>query len=90
MPDHVHRKAADDVDQRGEIQHVLGDAVDRARRPGAVAVAAQIERINMVIVAERAGHPIPVAGVIQTAVDQNQSGLAVVPQSQNCSFRRSE
>ena len=78
MADQVNREVVDDVDQRRQIQHVFGDAIERARRPGAVAVAAQIHGVDVKMLAERARHPIPVAGVIQTAVDQHQSGLAVL------------
>lgn len=69
----------DDVEQRGKIEHVLRNAVHGARRPGAVAVAAEIERINVVMFAQRPRYPVPVARVVQPAVDQHQCWLAVLP-----------
>src|SRR5712672_4136102 len=57
---------------------MFGDAVGGARRPGAVAVASQIERVDVIAVAEFLGHPIPIAGVIERAVDQNEGRLAVL------------
>jgi hypothetical protein len=58
---------------------MLGDAVHRARRPCAVAVAAQVERVDVIVLAQSACDAIPVAGVIQSAVDQDQRRLAVLP-----------
>src|SRR6266436_7798389 len=78
MADQAERKVVDDVEERGKIEDMLGDAVGGARRPGTVAVAAQIERVDVIAVAEFLGHPIPIAGVIERAVNQNESGLAVL------------
>src|SRR6267142_1533208 len=78
MADQAERKVVDDVEERGKIKDMLGDAVGGARRPGAIAVAAQIERVDVIAVAEFLGHPIPIAGVIERAVDQNEGRLAVL------------
>ena len=69
-------KLVDDVRQHRKIQHVFGDAIQRSRSPGAIAVPAQIERVDMVIVAQRFSHPIPIARVIQAAMYQDQRRLA--------------
>src|SRR5258707_4662303 len=78
MADQAERKVVDDVEERGKIEDMLGDAVGGARRPGAIAVAAQIERVDVIAVAEFLGHPIPIAGVVERAVDQNEGRLAVL------------
>src|SRR5438552_5619865 len=57
---------------------MLGDAVSGSRRPSAVAVAAQIERVDVIAVAEFLSDPIPIASVVERAVDQNEGGLAVL------------
>ena len=79
MADQADGELVDDVEQRGEIEHVLGDVVHGAGRPGAVAVSAQVERVDVVVLAQRSRHPVPVARVVQPAVDQHQRGLAVLP-----------
>jgi hypothetical protein len=40
-------------------------------------MASQIERVNVVVVAQSAGNPVPAAGVIESAVDENQRRLVV-------------
>jgi hypothetical protein len=45
-------KFIDDIEQRGKIEYVLCDAVHGARRPGAVAMAAEIECVNVVVLAQ--------------------------------------
>src|SRR6267142_5918826 len=85
MADQAERKVVDDVEERGKIKDMLGDAVGGARRPGAIAVAAQIERVDVIAVAEFLGHPVPIAGVVERAVDQNEGRfavLAVIPELQ--------
>ena len=77
MPDYVNGEPLHDVGQSGKIQHVLGNAIERALRPGAVAMSTQIERVDVVILAERARHPVPVARVVESAVDQDHDRLAV-------------
>src|SRR6266853_2853087 len=78
MADQAERKIVDDVEERGKIEDMLGDAVGGSRCPGAVAVAAQIERVDVIAVAEFLSHPIPIAGVVERAVDQNEGRLAVL------------
>src|SRR5271154_4606749 len=83
MADQADGKIVDDVEQCGKIEDVLGDGVGGAFGPGTVAVAAEIEGVDMVVVAERLGDPVPVAGMVQGAVDENYGGLmvlAVVPE----------
>ena len=72
MANDRYRELANDISQGGNIQHVFSDAVERARRPTAIPMATQIQRIDMKILAERSSDPIPVAGVIQTAVYQQK------------------
>ena len=58
------------VDQGGDVRDVLGDGVGGTRRPGAVPVAAQIERVDVPGIAQGTGHPVPAARMIPSAVDQ--------------------
>jgi len=58
---------------------MLGQAVERARSPGAVAVAAEIHRVHMEILTQNPRYPIPVARVIQAAVNQHQRRLSILP-----------
>src|SRR5882762_10385370 len=78
MADQAERKIVDDVEERGEVEDMLGDAVGGARCPGAVAVAAQIERVDVIALAEFLSYPIPIASVVERAVDENEGGLAVL------------
>src|SRR5712675_1478073 len=78
MADQAERKVVNDVEERGEVEDMLGDAVGGSRRPSAVAVAAQIERVDVIAVAEFLSDPIPIAGVVERAVDQNEGRLAVL------------
>ena len=76
MADQIDRKIGDDIRQRGNVEHVFCDAIQRARRPGAVAMPAQIHGIDVEMFTERTRHPIPIARVIQAAMHQNQRRLA--------------
>src|SRR5262249_3554178 len=67
----------EDIGEDGEIEYVLGKRVERTRRPSAVAVAAQIECVDVIILAQIAGHPIPIARVITSAVDENERRLVL-------------
>ena len=54
-----------------------------AGSPGAVAVAAEVEGVDVIVVAESLRDPVPVAGVVEGAVDEDERGLvvlAVVPE----------
>src|SRR5215468_119061 len=42
-------------------------------------MAAQVNRIDMEVVAQRPRHPVPIPRVIQTAVNQDHCGLASGP-----------
>ncbi len=78
VPDQVDGKFSDHVGQRGKIQDIFGNAVHRAGRPVAVAVAAQIHGVDVKMFPEDTRYPIPVARVIETAVHQHKRGLAVL------------
>src|SRR2546422_6900565 len=67
-----------DVEQDRQIEDVFGDAVERPRGPRAVAVPAQIERVDVIVLAQGTRHPIPVPGMIQPAVNQHQRRLRVL------------
>ena len=85
MSDQANGELIDDIEQRREIENVFDQTVHRSRRPCAVPVASQIERVDVIVLAQRARYPIPVASVIQAAMHQYQSGLsvlAVVPELQ--------
>ena len=77
VSDDRHRESFDNIGQRRKIQHMFGDAIQRARRPRAISMAAQIQRVDVIIVAQRARHPIPVARMVQAAVNQDQRRLAL-------------
>ena len=57
---------------------MLGDAIQGARRPGTIAVPAQVKRVHVVALAEFLGHPVPIARVVERTVHQNQGRLAVL------------
>jgi hypothetical protein len=71
MTDQIDRKVVDDIGEGREVEDVLGDAVERAGRPGAIAVPAQIERIDVKVLTQCARNPVPTARVIKPAVDEN-------------------
>ena len=50
------------LEQLREVEHVIHLAVGAAERPCAVAVAAQVHRDHVVVVAKRASGPVPAAG----------------------------
>jgi hypothetical protein len=72
VADEVDGEVADHVGERREVEYMLGDAVERARRLRAVAVPAQVERVDVEIVPQRARHPVPVARVVESAVDEQE------------------
>jgi hypothetical protein len=41
-------------------------------------VPAKIQCVDVIVLAEGTGDPIPVAGVIQSAMNENERGLAVL------------
>jgi len=62
---------------------VLGDGVSGAGSPGGVAVSAEIEGVDVIVAAEVVGDPIPIAGVVEGAVNEDERGFvvgAVVPE----------
>src|SRR5258706_14971665 len=69
---------------------MLGYGVGSAGRPGAIAMTTQVERVNVIVAAKVARHPIPVAGMIERAMHEQQGGLAFtapVPELQAQSMR---
>jgi hypothetical protein len=78
VADQANREIVDHVEESGEIEDVLGDRVRRSWCPAAVAVAAEIEGINVVVLAEGLRDPIPVACVVQSTVNENECGLVVL------------
>ena len=85
MPDEANREIVDDIQQRGEIEHMFGGTIHRARGPAAITMATQIERINVILVGEGSCYPIPIAGVVEGAVHEDERGLvvlAIVPKLQ--------
>ena len=58
-------------DQLGEIDRVGGQRIVAVRRPVAVAMAAQVQREDAIVVAQVAGDEIPAVGVIIAAMDQD-------------------
>src|SRR5580698_9822623 len=85
MTNQAYGELVDDVEQGRQIKNVFDEAVHRSWSPRAVPVTSQIERIHAVMLAQRARDPVPVAGVIQAAVDQHERGfsvLSVVPELQ--------
>jgi len=69
VADETAGEIVNDVEQRGKIEDVFGDRVGSAFGPGAVAVAAEVQGVDVVVVGEGLGDPVPVAGVVESAVD---------------------
>jgi hypothetical protein len=83
VADQANGKIVDDIEKGGEIENVLAYGVSSAGSPGAIPVAAKIEGVDMIVLAERARDPVPVAGMIESAMNENERGfvvLAVIPE----------
>jgi hypothetical protein len=78
VTDEMDGGAAQDVDEGRNIQNMFGDAVAGTGSPGAIAVTAKVHGVDVEMPAKRAGHPIPVAGVIEAAMHKKQRGEAGV------------
>ena len=78
MADEPNRKIVDDVEKRRQIENMLGNAIDGTGRPSAIAVAAQIERVYVIVLAQDLGDPVPIARMVERAVHEDQRGLAVL------------
>src|SRR5271154_1785706 len=78
VADQADGKVVDDVQQRGKIEDVLDQAVHRSRRPGAVSVAAQINGVDVIVLAQLARDPVPIARMVQASMDQHKRRLAVL------------
>jgi len=70
MTDDRERVVVDGVRQGLDIKHELRHAVLPAHGPIAVAVAAEVGRVDGVAADQRSGDAVPVAGVVAAAVDQ--------------------
>jgi hypothetical protein len=76
-------KIVDDVEQSGKIEDMFGDVIHGAGGPSAIAVSAEVKGVDVIVLAEAAGDPVPIAGVIERAVNENQRRLgilAVIPE----------
>src|SRR5215472_9993246 len=78
MSDQANREVADDVQQHRKVKNMLSDAVHSAGRPCAVAVAAQVQGVDVIVRAQRSGYPVPAPGVVKAAMDEDQRRLAVL------------
>ncbi len=70
--------AVEGLAQGGHVEDELGQAVLAADGPLAVAVAAQVDGVDGVVVLEGEGHTVPVAGVVAAAVDEEQGRVGLV------------
>ena len=68
MAHEANGKIIDDIEEGGEIEDVFGYAVGGAGGPSAVAMSAQIQREDVIMLAQDARNPIPIASVVQAAV----------------------
>lgn len=85
MADDANGFLTDNVGKHGQIEDELRHGVDSAGRPGTIAMAAKIDRVDVIIGAEGARNPVPAARVIEAAVDEQNLGvaiLAVIPKLQ--------
>jgi hypothetical protein len=71
MARQANGEIVDDVKQGGEIENVFGHRVSGAWSPAAIAMAAEVEGENVIVAAQRLRDPIPIAGVVEGAVDQD-------------------
>src|ERR1700720_490307 len=78
MADKPNRKIVDYVEERGQIENVFGNTINRTGGPSTVAVPAQIERIDVIVPTQDLGNPVPIARVVESTVHQDQRGLAVL------------
>src|SRR6185369_584108 len=78
MSDKADRELINDIEQRREIEYMFRDAIHGAGSPGAVAVSAQVQSVDVIMLTQGARHPVPVARVVKAAVDEHQRGLAVL------------
>src|SRR6266850_2244763 len=67
VPHKRQRSLADNIAESGKIENVLGNGIECARRPLAVAVAAKVERVDMIISAQSCGHAVPTPRVIKAS-----------------------
>jgi hypothetical protein len=73
----MHGPAAQHFNERRQVENVLGDAIERAGRPGTVAVSAQVHGVHVKMLPQRARHPVPVARMVQAAMHQQKRRQAI-------------
>ena len=66
------------LEQARQIEDVIENGVVTADSPGAVAVAAQVGRDDVISITQLLGYEIPAARVISPAVEQHQQGRFAV------------
>src|SRR3546814_7988349 len=79
MGDDRHRR---EVELMDELREVIDEAVHvilPIGRPGAVAMAAQVGRDDMIAVRQSFGDPVPASAMVATAVDEQQRRRRLVP-----------
>ncbi len=70
MPDNGDGKKLQLIEQLGDIQHVVDQGVLPAASPLRIAVPAEIGSDNVVVVTQGECHPVPVAGMVSTTVNE--------------------
>ena len=60
------------MDELRQVVDVVDHSVVRARQPLGIPVAPEVERQDVPIATEALGDPIPVAAVIEPAVDEHE------------------
>ena len=60
------------MDELGQVVDVARHRVVAGRRPGGIAMPAQVGGDDVVFVAQCGGHPVPVAAVVAPAMQQQQ------------------
>ena len=72
MGNERHRREPLLIDQLREVVDVAGHGVGAGRRPLAIAMAAQVGRDDVPVVAQPLRHPVPIAAMVLAAVQQDQ------------------
>src|ERR1700722_16652887 len=72
MRDDRHRLEALVMDELSQVVNEIGFEIDAVRRPGAIAMAAQIGDDHMPVASQLTRDPVPAAGVIAGAMHQDQ------------------
>src|SRR6266480_778529 len=62
-----------------ESDNVLGNGIECARRPLAVAVAAKVERVHMIISTQSCGHAVPTPRVVKASMHEHKRRFGFLP-----------